>query len=83
MYDVAQLSYRLALVPYALQGRVNGVFRLLFYTCEALSLALTGLLLQQFGVLVTILCFEVCLILLAVAVTLNRAVRAARPLSDL
>jgi predicted MFS family arabinose efflux permease len=83
VYDVAQLSYRLALVPDALQGRVNGAFRLMFFTCETLSLALTGLLLQQFGVLATILCFEGALVVLAVAVTLNRAVRAARPLSDL
>src|SRR5262249_34725354 len=57
IYDVAQLSYRLALIPDALRGRVNGAFRLLFFTCETLSLALTGLLLQQVGVLVTILCF--------------------------
>jgi predicted MFS family arabinose efflux permease len=83
VYDVAQLSYRLALIPDALRGRVNGAFRLLFFTCETLSLSLTGLLLQQFGVLATILCFEGALIVLAVAVTLNRAVRAARPLSDL
>jgi hypothetical protein len=83
VYDVSQLSYRLALTPDALRGRVNGAFRLMFYTCEVLSLALTGLLLQQFGVVATVLCFEVSLVLLAIAVTLNRALRAARPLADL
>ncbi len=49
----------------------------------SLSLALTGLLVQQIGVLATILCFEVSLVLLAIAATLNRALRAARPLADL
>ena len=83
VYDVAQLSYRLALIPDALRGRVNGAFRLMFFTCETLSLSLTGLLLQQFGVLATVLCFEVSLVLLALAATLNRALRAARPLADL
>lgn len=83
IYDVAQISYRLALIPDALRGRVNGVFRLLFFSCEALGLALTGLLLQQFGILVTILCFEGALVLLAVAATRNRALRRARPLTDL
>ncbi len=83
VYDVAQLSYRLALIPDALRGRVNGAFRLLFFPCETLSLSLTGLLLQQFGVAATILCFEVSLVGLAIAATLNRALRAARPIADL
>ncbi|HLW00877.1 MAG TPA: MFS transporter [Ktedonobacterales bacterium] len=83
VYDVAQISYRLALIPDALRGRVNGVFRLLFFGCESLSLAITGLLLQQVGVLATILCFEGVLVLLAIAATCNRALRKARPLTDL
>ena len=82
-YDVAQLSYRLALIPDALRGRVTGALRLVFFSCESLSIALTGLLLQRVGVLATILCFEVALVLLAGAATLNRALRAARPLADL
>lgn len=83
IYDVAQLSYRLAMIPDALRGRVTGAFRLVFFSCEALSIALTGLLLQRIGVVGTILCFEVALVLLAVAATLNRAARAARPLAEL
>jgi predicted MFS family arabinose efflux permease len=82
-YDVAQLSYRLALIPDALRGRVNGAFRLLAYTCDTLGIALTGLLLQQVGPLVTILCFGAALALLALAATRNRALRAARPLTEL
>jgi MFS family permease len=83
IYDVAQLSYRLALIPDALRGRVNGTLRLIFFGCETLSIALTGLLLQRFGVLATLLCFEAARVLLAVAATLNRGLRAARPLADL
>lgn len=83
IYDVAQLSYRLALIPDALRGRVNGAFRLVFFTCETVSIALTGFLLQQVGVLATILVFEGGFVLLAVAATLNRAMRHARPLADL
>lgn len=83
IYDVSQVSYRLALIPDALRGRVNGAFRVLAYGCETLSLALTGLLLQRFGVLVTLAVFEVSLIALALAATLNRAMRTARPLAEL
>lgn len=82
-YDVAQISYRLTLIPDALRGRVNGAFRLIAFTCEALSTALTGLFLQQFGVLTTILVFECALIVLASAATLNRSLRKARPLAEL
>jgi predicted MFS family arabinose efflux permease len=83
LYDVAQLSYRLALIPDALRGRVTGAMRLVFFTCDALGIALTGLLLQRIGVLWTILCFEGVLLLLAVLATRNRALRAAHRLAEL
>jgi predicted MFS family arabinose efflux permease len=82
-YDVAQISYRLTLIPDALRGRVNGAFRLLTYSCDALGVGLTGLLLQQVGVRATIMLFEGALIVLALAATLNRALRKARPLAEL
>jgi predicted MFS family arabinose efflux permease len=82
-YEVAQLSYRLALIPDALRGRVNGAFRLLAYTSDTLGVALAGLLLQQLGPLATVLCLGAGLILLAVAATRTPALRAARPLADL
>jgi predicted MFS family arabinose efflux permease len=82
-YDVAQISYRLTLIPDALRGRVNGAFRLLTYSCDALGVGLTGLLLQQVGVRATIMFFEGALIVLAFAATLNRALRKARPLAEL
>jgi len=82
-YDVAQLSYRLALIPDALRGRVNGAFRLLTYSFETFSIALTGLLLQKVGVLGTILCFEAVLLVLALAAARNRGLRTARRIADL
>jgi predicted MFS family arabinose efflux permease len=82
-YDVAQISYRLALIPDALLGRVNGAFRLIAFGCETVSLALSGFLLQQIGVTLTVVVFEVALVVLAVAVTLNRGLRKARPLAEL
>ncbi|HKW21921.1 MAG TPA: MFS transporter, partial [Ktedonobacterales bacterium] len=82
-YDVAQISYRLTLIPDALRGRVNGAFRLISYSCEALGIGLTGLLLQQFGVILTILVFEGALIVLAAAATLNRALRTAKRIEEL
>ena len=83
IYDVSQISYRLALIPDALRGRVNGAFRLVAFGCDALGIALTGLLLQQIGVPGTILCIEAVLLALAGAATLNRALRTARPLAEL
>jgi MFS family permease len=82
-YDVAQISYRLTLIPDALRGRVNGAFRLVAFSCDALGIGLTGVLLQQVGVTPTILIFEGALIVLAVAATLNRALRKARPIEEL
>lgn len=82
-YDVAQISYRLALIPDALRGRVNGAFRLIAFSCEAVGIGLTGLLLQQVGVLATIVVFEIAFVVLVAAATLNRSLRAARPIAEL
>jgi len=49
VYSVTVLSYRLGLVPDALQGRVTSVFRLLNMAGQPLSLAAGGLLLASLG----------------------------------
>jgi MFS family permease len=46
---VAQVSYRLSLVPDELQGRVNSVFRLLFFGGQPVGIALGGLLMVPLG----------------------------------
>jgi predicted MFS family arabinose efflux permease len=82
IYNVVQFSYRSALIPDELQGRVNSVFRLLAFGGQPLGLALTGLLIQNIGVIETILICSAGLAILAVAATLNSHVRNAQPLSE-
>jgi hypothetical protein len=82
IYNVVQLSYRLALIPDALQGRVNSVFRLLAFGFQPLGLAVAGILLQAIGPVPTILLYGVVLIVLAVATTFNVHVRHAKPLGQ-
>ncbi len=82
VYNLVQFSYRLALIPDELQGRVNSVFRLLAYGFMPLGQALTGLLLEWFDVVPTVLVFGACLLALALATSLNPHVRHARPLEE-
>jgi predicted MFS family arabinose efflux permease len=82
IYNVVQFSYRLALIPDALQGRVNSVFRLLAFGFQPLGLALTGVLLQRLGTTATILVFGAALLALALATMLNPHVHHARPLAE-
>jgi MFS family permease len=81
IYNVVQFSYRLALIPDELQGRVNSVFRLLAFGLQPLGWALTGVLIQTIQVVPTIIVLFVCLFLLAILTTLNRHVRHAAPLA--
>ena len=77
IFMVSQFSYRLALIPDALQGRVNSVFRLIAFGTQPIGLALTGVLLQAIGPIPTVLVLFVPQLALAIAVTLNRHVRHA------
>jgi predicted MFS family arabinose efflux permease len=81
IYNVVQFSYRLALIPDELQGRVNSVFRLLAFGLQPLGWALTGVLIQTIQVVPTIMLLFVCLFALAVFTTFNRHVRQAAPLT--
>ncbi len=82
VYNVVQFSYRLALIPDALQGRVNSVFRLLAFGFIPAGQALTGVLLQWVDVLPTVLVFGACLLVLGGLTTINPHVRHARPLEE-
>lgn len=42
MYDIVQFSYRLALTPDMLQGRIISIFRIGLFACQSLGLGLTG-----------------------------------------
>ncbi len=78
IHDVIWVSYRTALIPDALQGRVLSAYRLLSLGARPLGLALTGALLQRLGPAQTILAAAACLFALAVLTTLSRQVRQAR-----
>lgn len=80
IYNVVQFSYRSAIIPDELQGRVNSVFRLIAFGGQPLGLALTGLLIQDIGVIKTVYICAFCMAALALAATLNRHVRNAQPL---
>jgi MFS family permease len=75
IFFVAQYSYRLSKIPDDLQGRVNGVFRLVLFGGQPLGLALAGLLSQVIGPVRTVLLFTALLALLALAITLSRELR--------
>jgi len=82
VYNVVQFSYRLALIPDALQGRVNSSFRLLAFGFDPLGAALCGVLLEQAGSTPTVLLFALCYLAMALATQLNPQVRNARPASE-
>lgn len=82
VYNVVQFSYRSAIIPDELQGRVNSVFRLIAFGGQPLGLALTGLLIQYIGIVPTIIIDSIVMILLALAATVNKHVREAKPLAQ-
>jgi MFS family permease len=82
IYDVVQFSYRLALIPDALQGRVNSVFRLIAFGGQPIGYALAGVLLQTVGPVASVLVFSVPYLAAALLTSVNPHVRNARALSD-
>jgi hypothetical protein len=78
IHGVIQVSYRLAGVPDSLQGRVTSVYHLVALGTEPVGLALTGVLIQRFGVVLTVLLQTSCLLILALAMTLNPHIRKMR-----
>jgi hypothetical protein len=77
IFDVLQRSQRMALIPDALMGRINSVYRLIVFSANPVSLALTGLLLQNVGTTFTILLVTGGLALTALSATLNSHLRQA------
>lgn len=75
--NTVQMSYRLALIPDHLQGRVNSAFRLIALSGQPLGLALTGLLVGTSGVSFTVLLTAVGLAIVAFFVTINPSLRHA------
>ncbi len=82
VYDVIQFSYRLALIPDELQGRVNSVFRLILFCGDTLRLTLIGVLISAFGAVTTVLIYGVCVVLLAAFSTFYLRTRHVKALSQ-
>ncbi|HZU14870.1 MAG TPA: MFS transporter [Chloroflexota bacterium] len=81
IYNVVQMSYRLLLIPDALQGRVNSAFRLIAFAGMPAGTAVTGALLQGIGNTPAVLLLFVWLLVLAVITSVNPHVRHALPFS--
>lgn len=80
IYMVTQYTYRIAIIPDRLQGRVNSVFRLIAFGGQPLGIAITGLLIQAIGANNAVFVLFIPQGILAIAVTLNKHVREARPI---
>lgn len=78
IFDIAQRSQRLALIPDELQGRVNSVYRIIVFSGRPLGLALTGVLLQNAGTAITILLTGSGFMFIALIATLNPHLRRAK-----
>jgi len=77
LYDVVQFSYRIALIPDTLQGRVNSSFRLFAFLLNPVGAAACGWLLEHGGSTWTTAFFGALCVLLALAVRWDPAIRNA------
>jgi MFS family permease len=78
-----QFGYRLALIPDHFQGRVNSVFRLIAFGSEPFGLAVTGIMLQAYGSITTVIVLFVPQFILSIAAMFNKRLRNAKPIEDL
>ncbi|MES2714491.1 MAG: MFS transporter [Pseudomonadota bacterium] len=75
IYNVVQLSRRLAMIPDGLQGRVNSAFRFAANVLYPLGAALCGVLAERFGATVAALAFTAVMVALALAAASSQVVR--------
>ncbi|MBB4678522.1 MFS transporter [Crossiella cryophila] len=73
--NVIQMKYLMGIVPNEHLGKVEGFLTFISKTTLPLGYALTGLLLEAFGVPGTLLVYEVVLVLLAIYATLTPELR--------
>lgn len=77
VYNVVQFAYRIALIPDALQGRVNSSFRLVAHGLHPVGALLCGWLLEHSGSASTVLVFTLCALAAAAGAALDKVVRQA------
>jgi len=78
IYNAVQFSYRVSIIPDALQGRVNSAVRLIAFGGIPLGTALAGVLIQTVGAVAAVLIFAGFEIGLAILTSLNPHVRSAQ-----
>jgi len=83
IYDVIWPSYRMALIPDALQGRVTSAYRLILSSMLPVGAAVGGILVQRLGPAPALVVMGLGLSALALVVSLNPHVRHAPPISSL
>ncbi|HKT37540.1 MAG TPA: MFS transporter, partial [Ktedonobacterales bacterium] len=76
--NVAQFSYRMSLIPSALQGRISSIIRLLVYGSTPLGLAIAGIFIEHVGAATTVVALGVGLVVVALAASLHPQIRGAR-----
>lgn len=82
VYNVVQFSYRLALIPDELQGRVNSSFRLIAFGFMPLGQTLVGFLLGWFSTNTSVLVLTAWLVVFSLLATINSHVRNAKPIEQ-
>jgi MFS family permease len=82
IYNAVQFSYRISLIPDALQGRVNSAVRMVAFGTIPLGSALAGILIQTIGNIPAVLVFSAVGISLAILASVNPHIRAARAVPE-
>jgi MFS family permease len=80
--DVPYFSYRLAIIPDELRGRVISACRLFTAVSNPFGQFLTGLLLEWYGAVPTIMFGWIVMLFVALAMTLYKPLRTARYASE-
>ena len=82
-FNVVTASYRYALVPDRLQGRVGSVILLVAWGTIPLGSITAGFLLEAIGAVETMVALACVMLAVTLAGTLMRTVREAPPVADL
>ena len=80
--NVAQFSYRMSLIPGALQGRISSIIRLLVYGSTPLGLAVAGFSIEHVGAATTVVALGAGLVVVALAASLHPRIRHAHMLES-
>ena len=81
LYNSATITYRMLSVPEIVQGRILSIARMITYAAQSGGYLLMGLLLQQYGALITTALLVAPSLLLAIATTRSRTLRATPKLA--